>query len=347
MNHLKILIALGSLALCLTSCTGKEGTSATTEQGMPVKVQEVQYIAESTQNTYVGVVEESQSIPLSFLTTGTVEKVQVNEGESVSKGQLLASLNSFSYQNAYQLAASKEKQAQDAFDRLSGVYKNGSLPEVKMVEIETGLEQAKSLVQIAKKNIDDCNLYAPASGMVGRKSIEPGMNIIPVITVITLVKIDKVFIKVSVPENEIAGISLGQKAFVTVPALKDEIFSGKVEQKGVMANLLSHTYEIKIAIANRGDQLRPGMVCNVSLTKPAADNIISVPQQVVQIDNSGARYVFKADSNQGKAIRKYIETGTLLGNGNIVVTSGLEKGDLVIIDGYQKINENAPIQIIR
>ncbi len=80
---------------------------------------------------------------------------------------------------------------------LSEVYKNGSLPEVKMVEMETGLEQANAAAQIACKNLADCKLFSPANGIIGKRSIEPGMNVIPGITVLTVVKIDKVFIRVS------------------------------------------------------------------------------------------------------------------------------------------------------
>ncbi|MCE5346458.1 MAG: efflux RND transporter periplasmic adaptor subunit [Bacteroidales bacterium] len=347
MRYLQITLVLGAVALFLTGCTGRENKSMVTDQNKPVKVQAVRFVPDSSQYSYVGVVEESQSVPLSFLIAGTVEKVSVDEGEHVKKGQLLASLNSTSFQNAYQVAEAKEKQAQDAYERLSSVYKNGSLPEVKMVEIETGLEQAKSLVRIAKKNLEDCVLYSPVSGLAGKRSIEPGMNVIPGVPVITLVKIDKVFIKVSVPENEIASIKVGQAASVRVAALKNEVFTGKIEHKGVIGNPLSHTYDIKIAVANINEKLNPGMVCNVLLTKSSTGNYAYVPQQVVQIDNNERKYVYIADQSSDRAVRKIIETGSLWGNGNIIVTNGLKEGDLVIVEGYQKIDENTSVKIIR
>ncbi len=155
-----------------------------------------------------------------------LNRYMADEGTHVKKGQLLASLNSDNYRNALQLTAAKEKQAKDAYDRLSEVYKNGSLPEVKMVEMETGLEQANAAAQIATKNLADCKLYSPANGIIGKRSIEPGMNVIPGITVLTIVKIDKVFIRVSIPENEIVSTNVGQQALIRVPALKDHDFPG-------------------------------------------------------------------------------------------------------------------------
>jgi multidrug resistance efflux pump len=92
---------------------------------------------------------------------------------------MLAVLNSESYQNAWQIALSKLKQAEDTYNRLEPVYQKGSLPEVKFVEIQTGLEQARSMAAISEKNVKDCKLYAPSSGTIGRRMIEPGMSIIP------------------------------------------------------------------------------------------------------------------------------------------------------------------------
>jgi membrane fusion protein (multidrug efflux system) len=341
----KLIISLAIVALVLHGCHSGEQNNV--ESIVGVKVQAVKEVHDTVQNYYVGVVEESIAIPLSFLTSGTIEQVRADEGTPIKKGQLLASLNSENYRNALQMTAAKEKQAKDAYERLSEVYKNGSLPEVKMVEIETSLEQAKATVQIAAKNLADCNLYSPASGIIGKRSIEPGMNVIPGVTVLTIVKIDKVFIRVSIPENEIISTNIGQEALIRVPALKDKTFHGLIEQKGVMANPLSHTYDIKIAIQNPEEILRPGMVCNVIIKGSPQQKGISIPQQSVQVDEVGKKYVFTVDSATNRAVRKIIETNELCGNGNITVTKGLHEGDLLVMEGYQKISINTPVQIIR
>jgi RND family efflux transporter MFP subunit len=343
----KLAISLAIVALILHGCHNGEKSVGLAEPIIGVKVQAVKDARDTVQNYYVGVVEESIAIPLSFLTSGTIEQVLADEGTHVKMGQLLASLNSENYRNALQMTAAKQKQAKDAYDRLSEVYKKGSLPEVKMVEMETGLQQANAAAQIATKNLVDCKLYSPASGIIGKRSIEPGMNVIPGITVITLVKIDKVFIRVSIPENEIVNTNLGQKALIRVPALKDRTFQGLIEQKGVMANLLSHTYDIKIAIQNPEEILRPGMVCNVIITGSSPQKGISIPQQSVQVDEEGEKYVFTVDSATNHVVRKVIEINELSSNGNVLVTKGLHKGDLLVMEGYQKINTNTPVQKTR
>ena len=244
MNNKLILMGLTTIALLwVTSCNNKNNRTSALVQGFPVRVQKVEFSSNQKPNYYVGIVEESVSVPVSFLTTGQVVKVYVTEGQKVKKGQLLAELNSSNYQSMYDMSLAKEKQAEDAFTRLSVLYKKGSLPEIKYIEIQTGVEQARSATQITLKNLNDCKLYAPMSGIIGKRSIEPGMGILPGISVMTLVKIDKVFIKVSVPENEISKIRTGQKAKISVAALDNEQFEGTIEEKGVMASPLSHTYD--------------------------------------------------------------------------------------------------------
>ena len=107
----------------------------------------------------------------------------------VKKGQLLATLDNATYQNTYAMMQATQQQAEDAYDRLTPMHKNGNLPDVKYVEVETGVQKAKAAAAIAKKTLDDCKLYATTDGYIGRRSIEPGMTAMPNLTSITIVKI--------------------------------------------------------------------------------------------------------------------------------------------------------------
>jgi len=338
-----VIIVLGLIMLVI-GCKDNQ-SSEKPKHAIKVKIEPVKQVGEKP-NYYIGTVEETVSIPLSFLTTGTVENVLVTEGQTVKQGQLLAILNSRSAEDAYQIALAKEKQAQDAYDRLDNVHKKGSLPEIKYIEIETGLAQAQASGRLAKKNIDDCNLHAPTDGIIGNRSIELGTNIIPGKTVLTLVKIDKVYINVSVPEKEISKTQIGQKAEVLVAALDGEKFTGEIVEKGVVANPVSHTYNVKILINNNNRKLMPGMVCQVALSNNITSTYLVVSPQAVQVAGNGNSFVYLAPDNSEKPIKRYIQTGGIKNEG-IVVTQGLQEGDPVITEGYQKIDENTNISIVR
>jgi RND family efflux transporter MFP subunit len=331
-----------ALLFLVVSCKGKK-EEATADEAIPVKVETVSTTTATGEHNYVGTVEENTGSSLSFSVMGTVEKVLVTEGQSVSKGQLLAVLNKATLMNTYNVAHSSLKQAQDAYKRLTQLHESGSLPEIKYVEIQTQLQQAEATESIAKKNLRDCNLYAPFSGVIARKSIDPGMNVAPGIESLKLVTIDKVNVKVSVPENEIARVKKGATAQVDVAALNHKSFEGKIDEKGVIANPLSHTYEVKVKLNNPHRELMPGMVCEVYISSPdQQQGGILVPNSAIQILDTGERFVWLAKN--GKAERRIVGTGELTNQG-VVVTSGLSSGDQVIIEGNQKVSEGMKITV--
>ncbi|MDR0872449.1 MAG: efflux RND transporter periplasmic adaptor subunit [Prevotellaceae bacterium] len=342
-GYSKLCITL--LAVCVFAACNRKPTDKQ-EKIIPVKTMEIAASQTANGQNYVGTVEESVAVSLSFSGTGTVEQVLVSEGQRVSKGQLLATLNAATMQNSYDAARAKLVQAQDAYDRLAKVHENGSLPDIKFAEVEAGLQQAKSMTAITKKSLDDCKMYAPRDGVIATRNIEVGTNAIPGVAAFKLVSVDKVNVKISVPENEIGSVQTGQRASVTVPALNNAVFTGKIETKGIAANAMSHAYEAKIGIDNvrakNVSPLLPGMVCKVTLAGEGNTKIFVVPNRAIRISPDGKRFVWLAEGNIAR--RRLVEIGDLTDNG-IIVTEGLTAGDKIIIDGFQKISEGMKISI--
>ena len=331
--------------LCYTGC-GKNDAKEADNSVVKVETEQVKYADGSQMMSYSGTMEESETVPMSFNGVGTVLKVLVKEGDFVRKGQLLAVMNDETSKNAYQMSLATQKRAQDAYNRLLPMYKNGTLPEIKFIEVETALQQANSAAAISKKNLEDCRLYSLTDGMVGKRSIEPGMSVMPGIAGITVVKIEKVFARFSVSENEIVQIKKGQKAQIKVGALGNEEFSGVVEEVGVMADPIAHTYKVKVAITNRDRKLKPGMICNVFLDNCKPGSRLVVPNSSVLVDERGRNYVYTVNSSNNTVQRKYIKTGEMLTNG-IVVAEGLSSGENVITAGQHKVVDNALVQVIK
>ena len=335
------LVALTTL--CLTNCSKKQ-TFETTSKIIPVKVMDVGFSDHSISRNYVGTVEESSAVSLGFSGMGTVERVLVSEGERVRKGQLLAVLNSSTALNAYDVAKSTLYQAQDAYNRLKPLHEKGSITDIQFIEVETGLEKAKAMEAIARKSVDDCNLYASMNGVISKRSIEEGVNVMPGMSAFKLVSIDEIYINVPIPENEIGGVKTGQTATVTVPAIGQQEYKGAVDKKGVEGNPVSRTYAIKIKIGNPRSELMPGMVCKVLMQNEAdgAAQKIVVPNRSVQMTPDNKRFVWLADGNIAK--RRFITVGSLSDYG-IIVENGLAAGDRLIVEGYTKISEGMKIQI--
>jgi len=292
---------------------------------------------------YSGTVEAYQSIPLNFQTTGTVEKVLVEAGDVVQKGQLLATLDQTDANSLYEITLSQYQQAKDAYDRLKSVHNQGSLPEIKWVEMESKLEQAQSSLNLAKNNLEKCKLFAPVNGMVGRRNIEPGMSSITLTSApLELVDIKQVYVKISVPENEVARIVKGMKAGFTVSALNDKEFDGEVANISPVADRISRTYEAKILVPNPGLAIKPGMVCDVKMETAMEMEVILVPNQSVSKDNENRVFVFVVDPIEKRVRKQIIRTGQYHDSG-LEVVSGLEAGQMIVKEGKEKLSDNSLI----
>jgi len=338
-----LLLMFPAIYLLLPGCSDSTGKNSNKELHR-VQVKTAKPAISSPKN-YIGTVEASVSVLLSFQVTGTVEQVLASEGQRVTRGQLLASIDDRGYRDACSIAKAKEKQAEDALQRLSELYHKGSLPEIKYIEVESGVSQTRSAASLAQKNVSDCKLIAPLDGVIGKRSIEPGENAIPFQSVFILVNTDQLDVKVSVPEKEISGIATGDHAFITIPALDNARFQGDVLRKGVVAQPISHTYNVMIRLHDKDSRLLPGMVCRVDFQTEKNGGSAMIPVQVIQTDGNGRRYILIPDETEKKVRRREVITGDLVGL-NIVITDGLVPGEPYISEGYQHLDTTMNIQIL-
>lgn len=339
---MKQITYLSLMIVLLASCQNKDEKPKATAQAVKVKTESVKLLSNDLEFSYSGSIEAWKTIPISFQTNGTVQQIFVQEGQAVKQNQLLASLNKSDANSSYAIALAKKEQAEDAYNRLKPVYEQGSLPEIKWVDLQTKLTQASSMAQISKSNLDKCDLRSPVNGFVGKRDIEVGMSAIQVTSAFEIVKINKVYIKVSVPENEIGSIKLGQKANMTVSALQNSQFVGSVDNIGVVANKFSHTYEVKILVNNPNLQLKPGMVCNVYIHAGKEQEQLVVSAKSLDVDEKGEAFVYLLNNDSQDVIKKQVSIGKYHNN-LVEIKSGLSEGDLVIKEGKQKLIGNYKI----
>jgi membrane fusion protein, multidrug efflux system len=331
------------LVSILSGCSSKQTEEKLqAEKSTVVTVAKVKSEHVTVNFRYSGTVEPSQTIPLNFQSTGTVEKVQVDVGDAVQKGQLLATLDNKDMQNFYEITKSKYLQAKDGYDRLKTVHDQGSLTEIKWVEMETNMEQAKSSLELSKNNLEKCSLRAPVDGIIGRRNIEPGMSSLGITAPLELVQIATVFVKISVPENEVARIVKGMKASCSVSALDEKEYIGKVTNISPVADRISRTYEAKILVLNPGLILKPGMVCDVKMETAKEKEVILVPSQSVSKDNENRAYVFVVDLTEKRVRKQIIKTGQYRDSG-LEVVSGLQAGQMIVNEGKEKLSDNSLI----
>lgn len=153
------------MAILLTGCQ-RNDNQATEKQPIKVKVITVSASTDGQGKSYSGTVEEGNGTYLSFPVMGTVKTLHFHLGQHISKGQLLATLDSTSMQSSYNAARASLVQAEDAHQRMKELHDKGSLPEIQWIEVQSKLQQAQALEEIANKNLKDCKLLAPFEGVI-------------------------------------------------------------------------------------------------------------------------------------------------------------------------------------
>lgn len=332
---------MAGVVLMLISCSQSETKSV--EEAVKVRIVDVDETAVGNVKNYSGTVVEEKGVSVSFTTVGTVQKVLVSVGDKVKKGQLIAVLDDEVMRQSHEAANVSLKQAEDAYGRMKQLKDSNSLAEIQWIEIESKLKQAQAAEAIARKSLSDCMLYAPESGVVADKMVEAGQNVTMGMPVIKLVDIRRVKVKVAVPETEIADIKEGMTVDVFVTALQKHV-SGKVTERGVSANPLTRTYDVYALVENETQELLPGMICEVGFHIGDDYQQMTLPANVLRIDENNRTFVWLAVS--GKAHKRYVTIDGSTERG-VVIAGGLQAGDKVISDGSQKVSENTKVEIVK
>ena len=258
----KQIMALMVLVLLFSACSKKKES----EPKAPtlVKTELVTAGGSMGEQSYVGIVEENEATAVSFTDMGVVKRVLVREGQAVGRGQLLAVMDDSQARNVLAGAEAQMAQAEDALQRYGMLHDAGSLPEAQWVEIQSKVAQARSQLAVAKKNLADCQLKAPVSGIIGRQQVKAGETAMPSQAVVTIMDVTRVKVRVSVPEAEMNAITPHTPSMVIVEAAGKKVSGGRIE-KGVVADPMTHTYDIRISVPNSDRKLLPGMVAEVRM----------------------------------------------------------------------------------
>lgn len=326
------------LLLTTAACKKKEKEDA--REALRVETAVAGTSQVNTGRSYSGVIEESTGTVLSFKVPGTISRILVDAGTRVAKGQLIATLDDSSLQNSYEMAKATLATAQDTYDRMKQLHAANAITDMKWVEVENALKTAQSACNIAKNTLNDSKIYAPFSGVISEKFSDAGSTAIPGVPVVKLVEISPLKAKISVAEKDISDFAMNAPGVIAVDAVGGLSVDGKVCDKGVAADPLSRTYDVKFLIDNPDGKLLPGMLCNVTLKSDDAAEALTVPINAVLLDDRNQSFLWTV--SDGKAHKTVIKLGAYT-DGGVIVDSGLAEGTEYIVAGQQKVSEGMDV----
>ncbi len=339
---MKELIVIIAAAAVLFSCSGGSAAEAEQGHGIPVKVMTVSKSDRTLSRGYVGTAEAGKSAFLSCRYPGRLVSLNVSAGDVVNAGDVIAEVESQSVISSWEIAQSMLKQAEDGYERARKVYENGGMADVKMVEVESKLAQARASAAAADAAMEDCKVKAPFSGVIGAVLVDEGVDLDALDQIARIMDVSSVEIVFPVPEKELGKITKGGMASFSVPALDVDDVEAVITSKGIAASPLSHTYECVMKPAAKVSGLMPGMVVKVNIGSPDGAGIV-IPASVVRTDVDG-RYVWTV-SDAGIVQKTYVVPAGFSGQG-IFISEGLSAGDRIITEGVQKVCTGLKVRIV-
>jgi RND family efflux transporter MFP subunit len=325
----------------------------------PVKVFKVKKQKISEKIIYTATLEAWEKQAITPDVSGKIARIYVAEGDRVTRGQLLAELDTQSIRLQLQqaeaaLAAAKAnlEDAQKNFDRMSRLFKEKAVSDQQYEKARLALEaaraqrdQAEAVVNLARHTLDVSIMKAPFDGVIASKNAEEGDVINPMMGgltatsgIVTLVNYSKIKVKFDVSPDDIKKIARGQKVYVEGYDMPGQRFGGEITVVNSSADPQTKKFRVEALINNPELQLKPGTFGQVIIEVVSKEDALTVPQRALL----GNSYVLVVEGN--KAVKRNVTIG--IKNTDLVeVTSGLKEGEAVIVEGNFGLADGSPVEV--
>lgn len=296
-----------------------------------------------------GAVKTKQNVLIYPEMPGTLQRVYVKEGQRVSKGQLLASIDDGGMGSQVSQLKTQAELAKTTYERQKRLWEQKIGSEIQFLQAKSSYEATENGVKQALSQLAKSAIRAPFSGIIDDVIKDQGTVVAPGPSseVFRIVNLSDMYISVDVPENNLAGITKGKEAKVYFPVLGDTIIS-KIRQTGNFINPSNRAFSVEIPVPNKKGNIKPNLSARVSLNDYSSANAILVPQGIISENADGDQYVYVAiERNGDKAVakRRIIKTGKTQGS-LVEALSGVNEGDLLIKEGARTVKEGQNVQIL-
>ncbi len=280
---------------------------------------------------------------------GTLQRVYVKEGQQVSKGQLLASIDDGGMASQLSQLETQADLAKTTFERQERLWNQKIGSEIQFLQAKTTYEAAQSAVKQIKSQLGKSTIRAPFSGIIDNVIKDQGTVVAPGpgSEVFRIVNLSDMYIAIDVPETYLGDIKKGNSAIVYFPVLGDTLIS-EIRQTGNFINPGNRAFKVEVAVPNRDNTIKPNLTAKVSLNDYSSEAAILVPQGIISENAEGQQYLYIAsDRTEDKATakRRIITTGRTQGN-MVEVLSGITAGDLLIKEGARSVKDGQGVQIL-
>ncbi|MDO4782715.1 MAG: efflux RND transporter periplasmic adaptor subunit [Capnocytophaga felis] len=294
-----------------------------------------------------GTIKTTQNITLNAEFGGVLEKIHVQKGQNVQKGQLLASIQDGGISQQLAQLKIQAELAKTTFERQSRLWENKIGSEIQYLQAKSAYETQQSAVEQMQKQVAKAYIYAPFSGVIDDVITDVGTVVAPGMPVLRLVNLSDMYLESEVPEQYIANVKKGSQAKVDISVLGEQIDT-KISQVSNFINPANRSFKVEIRLPNKNNAIKPNMTARLQVNDYQNKEAILLPTDIISENAQGEQYVFLAkkgdNENQYVAERVVISTGKTQ-NGFTEILSGIQKGDKVIREGARSVQEGQHVTI--
>ena len=298
---------------------------------MPIISQQFDHFVEAT-----GRLDAVNNVLVSPQMGGAITALYVKEGDMVTKGQRIATIDNTVMRNSIQEIMIQLETAKTLFERQKALWEQKIGTEVQYIQAKAQVESIEKRLATLKSQ-DAMNIVvAPISGQIDEVRMKPGEMSAPGIGIVRIVNSANLKVVASVPDTYAGTIAKGDVVQIRFPDLNKEM-TARLTFVGQTINPASRTFPVEAQLSSVGKQLKPNLTAEIKINDQSRAGVIAIPQNIVQRTEQGTVvYVAVKEGNQFVAKQRIISTG-LSYDGKVEVLTGLTVGDLLISEGYQEL----------
>ncbi len=290
-----------------------------------------------------GKVEALEDVNVSPEMSGVITTVLVEEGQTVSKGQVLAELSSEILDRSVDELTVQLELANINFERQKNLWDQNIGSEMQFLQAKNNKEGLEKRLASLNSQIDMANVKSPINGVVDIVYQKKGHIGSPQVPFAKVINISKMKIYADVSESYLTKISRGDKVDISFPALNREM-KAPINQIGNTIDPNNRTFRVRINLNNTNKMMKPNLISIIKLRDYLNEEAIVVPALYIKEDFKGS-YTYIVDKKEGKTMAKkvYLTTG-VTNNNRTEVVEGLSAGTQIISEGYNQIVDGTAIQ---
>lgn len=296
-----------------------------------------------------GDVKTKQNVLIYPEMSGTLNKVYVKEGQKVSKGQVLATIDDGGLSSQLAQLKTQAELSKTTFERQKRLWEQNIGSEIQYLQAKTNYEAQQNAVKQMESQVAKSSIRAPFTGIIDDVIKDQGTVVSPGpgSEIFRIVNLSNMYIEVEVPESHLPNVTPGKDVKVYFPVLGDSV-STKIRQTGNFINPSNRSFTAEIPVPSHDGKIKPNLTARVLINDYTSDNAILIPQSILSENANGEQYVFLVDADSIKndpvAKKVVIKTGKTQED-YVEVLSGINAGDAIIDEGARSVKEGQKVKI--